>query len=157
MFPEIRVEAFDGPNLAELEPILAEIPDPIEARWDATPKEFDLLTLLGDRRVVLFVKDVYAVDKLTIHLGAPINLDPGLVAKGKSALAQQMATGWRELCEGLGHTRSTLLLTKVVADSVRSGKTPKVVSVAEDVILKGVSPADADVLLRLRVWANKHP
>lgn len=157
MFPEIRVEPFDGPNLVELEPILASIPDPVEARWDASPKEFDLLTVLVGRKVVLFVKDVHALDRLIVHLGAPIVLDPGLITKGKSALAQQMATGWRELCEGLGHARSTLLLTKVVADSVRSGKTPKVVSVAKDVILKGVSPADADVLLRLKVWANKHP
>jgi hypothetical protein len=157
VFPEVRVEGFDGPNLVELEPILKEIPDPIEARWEGSQKEFDLIPTLADRRVILYAKDVFAQDKLTIYLGAPISMDAGLVTKGRATLAQQSAAGWRDLCEALGHSRSTLLLVKIVADAVRAGKKPKAAAIAGDVILKGVNPADADILLRLKAWAHKRP
>lgn len=151
MAPDIQIDAaFVGPDLLELQPILADIPDPIEARWEGTPGEFDILRGLRDRKVILYVRDHYAFDKLTLALGGKINLSPDLIHKGKDALIKESAVGWRELCESQGHARSTLLLVKLVADGIRAGNRPVTTPIAISALLKGVNPADVDVILKVR-------
>lgn len=158
MLPEIRIDSFDGPTLLELAPVIDEIPDPIEARWAGTPAEFLFLAKVTNRSLILYVQDFHAQDRITLHLGAPIVFEKGLIERGRQSLtAQKPQVPWREFCEALGHTRSSLLLTKLVADSIRAGRKPITSGIAVATILEGVNPADADILLRLKAGAPKHP
>lgn len=151
----IRVDKeFAGPSLEDLEPILEDIPDPVEVRWTGSRRDYLLLERHGAREFLLVVQDVETQERTLWALGGPLELSQEDLDAAKSALTSKADQMWRTRVENLGPARGTLLITKVLADSLRAGKVPKPsLSIGLDCVLKGVHPVDADILLRLR--ANK--
>jgi hypothetical protein len=149
---KLRVDKeFAGPTLCDLEPILDELQDPVEVRWTATKRDYLAYERHGAREVLMVVPDVETQEKTIWVLGGALELTDEDMLAAKAALTSRSDQTWRTRVDGLGPTRSTLLLTKVMADSLRAGrKAPAALSIALDCILQGVNPADADVLLRLR-------
>ena len=148
----LRVDKeFFGPSLTELEPILNELPDPVEVRWSGSRLDF-LAFERTTRDIVMVVPDVEQAERTTWLLGGRLELPEEDLKAARKALTSTKDQTWRSRVEDLGFSRGALLLTKVTADAIRAGKTPKAsTSIAIDCLLQKVHPADADVLLRLRV------
>jgi len=150
---EIRVDKdFAGPSLQDLEPVLSELEDPVEVRWSGSKGDILAQERQCSRSLILIVPDVETAEKTLWVLGGVLTLPEDELKAAKCALFSKYApSSWRKKAEALGIIRSTLLLTKVAADAVRKGVTPRPgLSVAADVVLNHVSPVDADVILRLR-------
>ena len=148
----VKVDAdFAGPTLGELEPVLENLENPIEVRWTGSRFDFLAYERSSARTFILISPDLAIAERTLWVLGGPLSLSPEDLEAAKMSLTSKQDQTWRLRVEGLGPTRGTLLLTKVVGDSLRSGKSPRATtSVALDCLLEGVHPADADVLLRLR-------
>lgn len=149
---KLRVDKeFAGPTLCDLEPILDELEGPVEVRWTGSKRDYLAYERHGAREVLMVVPDVETLERTIWVLGGHLELSEDDLQAAKSALTSRSEQTWRTRVDALGPTRGTLLLTKVMADSLRSGKkAPAALSIALDCILQGVNPADADVLLRLR-------
>ena len=162
---EIKVDKdFAGPTFCELEPVLDELPGPVEVRWTGSKQDILLYERNADRVIeidkvaypvtyVLVVPDVEAQEKTLWALGGVLTLPKEELDAAKLALfSRSNPAAWRKKAEALGTVRATLLITKVAGDAVRKGKSPKAgLSIAADCVVNHVSPVDADVLLHLRV------
>ncbi len=143
---------FHGPTLDELEPILEDLPSPIEVRWTGSATDYLLLERHHrDRRLLLKVADQDLADRTLWTLGGKFPLGKEAIEAAKKALTNQASQTWRADMDRTSPTRGSLLLIRVVGDSLRSGKKPQAaMSIARDCLFQGVNPADADVLMRLR-------
>ena len=159
----LRVDKeFFGPTLCEMEPVL-EILNPdrgnpteveVEVRWTGDRRDNLAYERNSEYAFVLVVPDIETAEKTSWSLGGAMDLPQAELEAAEVALFSKAGSGvaWRKKAEGLGAVRATLLLTKVAADAVRRGKRPRVATaLAADCIINHVSPADADVLLRLRL------
>lgn len=149
---KLRVDKeFAGPTLCDLEPVLGDLPDPVEVRWTASKRDYLGYERHGAREIHMVVPDLDTLERTIWALGGHLELSDEDLQAAKTALTSKSDQTWRVRVDGLGTTRGTLLLMKVMADSLRAGrKAPAAISIARDCILQGVNPADADVLLRLR-------
>lgn len=144
---------FAGPTLSELEPVLADIEDPVEVRWSGSRADFLAYERTpAERTLVLITPDDQTAERTIWLLGGALELSPDDLQAAKQALINPKDQTWRLRVEDLGANRGVLLLTTVLGSSLRDGKKPKAsISVTTDCLLNRVHPADADVLLRLRV------
>lgn len=138
-------------TLSELDPVLENIEDPVEVRWEGTREDLLLWEKWRGRSFVLFVPTPAAADKAKQVTGTPLVLTAEETASAKKDIVARVGSDWRARMMDLGSFRGTLLLTSVVGGSLRSGKRPvPTISVVKDCLFRRVSPADVDVLLRLR-------
>ena len=143
--------AFAGPPIADLLPVLDVLPDPIEVRWEGTPLELHAYETHKGRAFQFMVKDTKVLDKTLWALGGSVPLTDGEADTARTALVTRSGLDWRSSLEDQGYIRGMLTLTKLVGDSLRSGKQPAAACrVAIDCLIGGVNPVDADLLMRLR-------
>jgi|GEM_PF-2963797 len=142
---------FRGPTIAELEPVVQDIPDdPLRVRWGGTREETKLLESHGNRNFVLCVAGMEEMGAAAGMLGAALQMEGRILGGGGNALASKKAYNWKTFSEGIGPSATRSLVVKLAVDSVRQGKQPVLARVAADVLLGKASPMDADVLIRLR-------
>ncbi len=143
---------FQGPNLLELEPVIPETQGPIEVRWENSKAEIALLYKNPRRIYILHVKDIFILERTTATFGVAFPIDPTLLESAKLSLtSRKAAVNWEHLNSEYGANVSRGLLTRILADSVRKGRDPRLAApVAREILLDGVNPLDAAVLLRIR-------
>jgi hypothetical protein len=78
-------------------------------------------------------------------------MSSNLLNDAKLALNRRKLYNWRGFTSDVGLPAARMVLTKLAADSIRKGDNPKLAPIVKDCLLGGVSPVDADVLLRLKV------
>lgn len=142
---------FMGPTLRELLPVLGDLPEPIEVRWQGTPEDNRLYSRNLHRMFTFICPDVDVAEKALYTHGGSLTLDQADFDAARTALMSRNSGAWRSTAENLGQARATLLLTKVVGDAIRAGKKPQISTVATiDCLFGRVSPIDVDTLIRLR-------
>ena len=140
-----------GPTLRELLPIIGDLPQPIEVRWLGTAEDNRLYNRYKHLTFSLITPSCEVAEKAMWAHGGKPDLPPEDVEAARKALTTRSSNSWRTTAEGLGAARSTLLLTKVVGDAIRSGKKPGISTIATiDCLFNKVNPADVDILIRLR-------
>jgi hypothetical protein len=101
---------------------------------------------------MLYVPDVQACERASGTLERPLTLDKNLIGDARLALINKKLYNWRDFSREKGTTVTKNILLKLAADEIRNGNRPKLASVARDMFLDGVSPTNADTLLRLRLF-----
>jgi hypothetical protein len=142
------------PSLQEIEPSMVNIsPDEtIEVRWDNSRQEQVALERHRNRKFLLYVPDLQACERATGVLELPLTLGKNLIGDARLALTNKKLYNWREFSKDKGTTVTKNILLKIAADEIRNGNRPKLAGLAKDMFLDGVSPTNADTLLRLRIW-----
>ena len=144
-------DTFAGCPLEDLLPVLGELPQPIEVRWECSPADLYAYEQNNDKSFHFIVKDSKTLDRTLWALGGSVPMTAEDIAATKKALTSRATQEWRSTIEGMGATRGLLVMTRVLADSLRGGKRPLAVSRAtSDCIHHGVHPQDVDLLMRLR-------
>lgn len=139
------------PSFKELDPVMDLLDDPVDLSWTGTRDDQQLWEKWRGRSLVLHVADQEQAERALWLLGGPLVLTPEDLTAAKKALTVKTDPSWRPRVEAVGHSRAVLLLTSVVGSSIRSGKAPAAASsVVGDCLFRRISPADADVLMRLR-------
>lgn len=144
------------PSLQELEPSMVNIsPDEtIEVRWGNSKQEQIALERHKNRKFLLYVPDVQSCERASGVLEIPLTLEKNLVGAARLALTNKKLYNWREFSREKGSAVTKNILLKIAADEIRHGNQPKLAGVVRDVFLDGVSPTNADTLLRLRNWSK---
>lgn len=151
MFTCVVDENWMGPTIIEIGPILSDMEDPVHVRWNNTTQERLFYTRNKTREFVLHVQSETECARTSSTLGGSYILDKKDFERARAALIQKTGPEWRALVEELGQTRALAVLSATVASSIKSGKRPTVTcSVVSSVVLEGVHPQDADVLMRIR-------
>lgn len=140
------------PSLLDIESSLENISaeETIEVSWGNTKIEHVALKRHQNRKFKLIVPDLQASERAIASLEIPLTLDSHLVGDARVALLNKKLYNWREFSRNMGVTTTKHLVLKIAADEIRSGKKPKLAYVAKDMFLDGVTPTNADTLLRLR-------
>jgi len=147
---ELRIDDAKAPTLLELEYVLQDLLDPIEAKWNGTKEEILLAKTLRHRHLLLHVRED-GRDKAVLDLGLEFPITAKQVQQAKVAITSKSSQEWRTFAEDVGNTRATLTLTRVATESLEGGKHPRaLLSVVSDMWTKRVNAQDADVLMRLR-------
>lgn len=143
---------FNGPTILELGPVLDETTGEVEVRWENTKPEIAFLKANPGRYYILNVYDIQVFERTCVAFGTSFMIDSTLLESARLALkSRRAAQNWEHISGQYGVNVSRGLLTRIIADSIRSGKEPKTVAlVAREILLNGVNPLDASVLLRLR-------
>lgn len=141
------------PSILDFESSFENIPMeiPIEVRWENSKRELVAINRHKDRVFRLYVPDIISLDRATSFLEMSITLDKSMVDNGCLALCNKKLYNWREFSRELGAATAKNLVLKIAADDIRKGAKSKLAYVAKDVLLDGVTPSNADTLLRLRV------
>jgi hypothetical protein len=142
------------PSLQELEPSMVNIsPDEtLEVRWDNSRQEQIVLERHQNRKFTLYVSDLQAGERAAGTLEVPLTLDKNLISAARVALVNRKLYNWRDFSKEKGATVAKNLVLKLAAEEIRKGNKPKLAYVAKDMFLDGVSPVNADTLLRLRLF-----
>jgi hypothetical protein len=139
-----------APTLTDLEYVLEDLQDPIEARWTGTREEIILAKSLSERQIILHVRDELR-DRAVLDLGLTFPITQKQVEQAKTAITSRQSQEWRQFAEDIGNTRAALTLTRVASESLNNGKNPRaLLSVVSDLWTRRVNAQDADVLMRLR-------
>lgn len=147
---ELRVGDSKAPTLVDLEFALAEMPDPVEARWAGSKEEVLAAKALRGRHLILHIPDSLR-DRAVLDLGLEFPITQKQVQQAKTAITSRQSQEWRQFADDVGNTRAALTLTRVATESLESGKQPRaLLSVVSDMWTRRVSAQDADVLMRLR-------
>jgi hypothetical protein len=137
----------------ELEPVLSDIFGRIEVRWENSKIEQKLLEKhrLG-HSYTLHMKDTIALEHASSFLGIPFQADLSLIESAKLALSSRKSShNWENITKEYGTNVTRSLLTSLVAESIRKGKNASIIApVTREIVLDGVSPVDASILIRIR-------
>jgi hypothetical protein len=140
------------PSLLDLESSIVNIAaeETIEVSWGNSKQEQVAIKRHQNRKFKLYVPDLQASERTIASLEMPLTLDDHLVGDARIALLNKKLYNWREFSRNMGVTTTKHLVLKIAADEIRDGKRPKLAYVAKDMFLDGVTPSNADTLLRLR-------
>jgi hypothetical protein len=141
------------PSLLDIEPSMVNIAieETLELSWGNTKQEQVALKRHQNRKFKLYVSDLQASERAIASLEMPLTLDSHLVGDARIALLNKKLYNWREFSRNMGVTTTKHLVLKIAADEIRDWKKPKLAYVAKDMFLDGVTPSNADTLLRLRL------
>lgn len=152
MVEQIQVNpSYSGPTILELSAVLADVQGTIEVKWQGSKEERAVLKKFAERKFVLYVPDLPAMERAATTLGRSFVFDNALLATALTSLTSRKAYNWRSFSEGIGTAITRSLLTRLSAGALRKGVTPTIANIASECIIDNVNPVDADVLLRLRV------
>jgi hypothetical protein len=142
---------YTGPTIVELATTIPDITDTvIKLRWTNTKDELHTLAQFK-RDFLLIVPDSLIFDKAVATFGKPLNVSQSILERSKLVLADRKGYDWRHFSEELHESISPkYLLLKLAADAIRKGIQPSLAEIVGKVFLDGISPTDADVLIRLR-------
>ena len=144
-------EDYTGPSMQEILPVIPQLPDPIEVRWEGTREDFYAYMQFPKRTFRLHIQDPKVLDKTLWVLGGTLPLKVEELEALKKALTSKATCTWRETVESMGALRGTLVLTKLTAEALRAGRVPSLTcGVVSDCLHGGLHPQDADLILRLR-------
>lgn len=156
--PEIEVlidDTFSGPGIKELSEMMNEVPldHQVKVNWGNTRVEIALLKQYPNRKFQLIVEDFRAKDKTMAALGLPLSFPAPLLQQAANVLLEPKLYDWRNFCADMrmekAHQPKWVLL-KLVADSLRNGKTPLLADIMPTLLIEGIRQEDVDVLLRLK-------
>jgi len=148
-------DTFTGPGIKELAPLMDSIDLDHETKvsWSNTRVEIALLKQYPDRKFLLIVDDFVVKDRTMAALGLSLSFPAPLLQKAANVLIEQKLYDWRNFVEdmksGGAHSPKWVLL-KLVADSLRKGRTPVLADIVSSLIHDGIRQEDVDVLLRLK-------
>jgi hypothetical protein len=152
MVEHIQVNpTYSGPTILELSTVMADVQGTVEVKWQGSKEERAALQKFADRKFVLFVSDLPAMERAATTLGRALVFDNALLATALTSLTSRKAYNWRSFTEGIGTAVTRSLLTRLSAGALRKGVTPRIANIASECIIDNVNPVDADVLLRLKV------
>lgn len=153
---EVRIDdTFSGPGIKHLVEMINVIPldHEIVVNWSNTRAEIALLQQHPERKFILMVRDFTEKDRTMAALGLSLSFPAPLLQKAANVLIEQKLYDWRNFVEdmksGKAHSPKWVLL-KLVADSLRKGKTPLLADIISTLIVDSVRIEDVDVLLRLK-------
>jgi hypothetical protein len=153
---EVQIDdSFTGPGIKQLAEMIEEIPldHEIKVNWSNTRAEIALLKQYPTRKFTLVVEDFVVKDRTMAALGLPLTFPQPLLTKAANVLIEQKLYDWRGFVEdmksGGAHSPKWVLL-KLVADSLRKGRTPALADIVSTLITDGIRQEDVDVLLRLK-------
>jgi hypothetical protein len=149
---------FTGPDLVAIAPAIPNTPDEVlHVSWKNTRQEALILEEFPDRSFVLHVDDLVDIQHAAWRLGLPLKVEQNLIEETKLSLCHQKSYNWRKFTETNGEFRSKNAILKLAAELIRAN-TPSVhlTNAAKNVVLDGVSPQDADLMLRLSFLETKH-
>lgn len=139
-----------GPDIFELAPAIPDITDKaIKVRWTNTKDEVRTLKSF-DRDFILYVADLPIFERATATFNKPIKISPGMMERAKIMLMDSNTYDWRHFTEELRESSPRFLVLKLAADAIRKGLKPSLADIAAKMLVDGISPVDADVLVRLK-------
>lgn len=146
---------FFGPSILELDPVLGDVQGTVEVKWHGTKEERAVLHKYEDRVFRLMVPDLPAMERAASALGVPLKFETALLTAALTSLTSRKAYNWRAFSDEMGPSITRSILTRLSAGAIRKGIIPKMANVASEVIIEGINPIDADVLLRLRAMQRE--
>jgi hypothetical protein len=153
---EVKIdETFTGPGIKQLAEMIDEIPldHEIVVNWSNTRAEIALLKQYPDRKFLLIVDDFTDKDRTMAALGLPLSFPQPLLQKAANVLIEQKLYDWRNFVDDMktgGAHSPKWILVKLVADSLRKGRTPVLADIVSALLHDGIRQEDVDVLLRLK-------
>jgi hypothetical protein len=148
---------FAGPDIVALAPTLPPTDEVIHISWKNTKQEVLVLTGLLHRNFVLHVDEHVDRQHAAWSLGLPLEIDATLLEQAKLFIGHQKGYDWRKFAETQGDFKTKNLILKLAANQVRSSKARHpLIATVENVVLDGVSPADADLMLRLNFLETRN-
>jgi hypothetical protein len=140
------------PSILDIEPTIETISvdAPLEIGWSNSRQEQLALDRQAIRKFTLYVPDAQAAERAANSLEVPLTMDANLLGAARTALSNKKLYNWRDFAKEQGVTVTRNIVLKIAADELRSGNRPKLAYVAKDILLDGVTPSNADTLLRLR-------
>jgi len=144
---------YEGPTIIQWGTSSRNVEDEfVEVSWGNTKQEIVQLERLSDCNFRLHVPDAEAQERAAVSLDDSLQLDSVVMATAKQALNTRKSYDWRNFSDGKPISLTRSILTKMSADTLRSGKEPVLAQFAGDFASdNGINPIDADVLLRLQV------
>ena len=150
MLHSIVVDAFSGPTIHDLSPVIDGIPDPVDVGWVGSRQDYHYFETFPERSFILHVTDQDLAEKTLWNLGAALPISQADLSVAKKALVSEADQTWRSTVDGIGATRGTQLLLKIASESLRKGLRPtRTLAIAIGCLCDGLHPADADVMLRV--------
>lgn len=153
---EVKIDdTYSGPGIKQLSELFDDIPldHEVVVNWSNTRAEIALLKQYPDRKFLLIVDDFVDKDRTMAALGLSLSFPQPLLQKAANVLIEQKLYDWRNFVEdmrtGGAHSPKWVLL-KLVADSLRKGRTPVLADIVSSLIHDGIRQEDVDVLLRLK-------
>ncbi len=140
---------FHGPSIVDLEPVLDLIDGVVDVRWTNSKPEQTILEQHRNRNFLLLVEDLSLMEHTATALGLRYVLDLGISQSALAALVYQKTANWRAFAEGVSSSVCRSLITRLSADVARKGNHSNLAIIATECQLDGISPIDADVLLRI--------
>lgn len=146
-------KSFEGPGILEIASLIGgyEKDYAVKVSWLNTRNEIAILRSFPERKFILVVDDLPAKDRVTATLGLPLSQPQDALDRAHHSLVEVKAYDWRGFC---GDCKKGLnpkwLLLKLVADSLRKGKTPALAEIMPPLLLDSIKLEDVDILLRLK-------
>ena len=123
----------------------------IEIRWENSRQEKIALDRNSNRNFTLYVPDRQASERAIATLELSLTMDSSMLGAARMALSNKKLYNWRDFSKENGVSVTKHLVLKLAADEIRKGNKPKLALVVKDVFLEGITPSNADTLLRLRI------
>ena len=142
---------YAGPDIFQLAPSIPDIAnDVIDLRWTNTKDELRVLSQFPHRSFSLHATDSHIFDRTVATFGQRLTISSGLLERAKFVLLDFKGYDWRRFSEELPNTPPRYVLLQLAADAIRNGSKPALAEIVKDIFIDGISPVDADVLLRLK-------
>jgi hypothetical protein len=146
-------KGFEGSDIIDHQHDLRNIEgDTIDLRWQNTKPEIALLNKFSDLNFRLHVPDISTQERTATTFGLPMEFDRNTINAAYLALNTRKSYDWRNFVEGRSHIAARNILIRLAADALRSGKRSSLALIVDNFAKKSaINPADADILLRLKV------
>ncbi len=120
---------------------------PVEIPWE--PAAAARMEKHPGTKFVLFVPDMRAMMQAADRLGRNADFDLVMLENGRLALAGRGARKWRDIALSLGSVGTRGLILRLVARAIERGNNVHaMVPVVEDILMGGVRPMDADIMIQ---------
>ncbi len=150
MIDIILDKEYFGPDIFELAPAIPDITDTtIKVRWTNTKDEVRTLKSF-DRDFTLYVANLPTFERAISTFSKFIKIAPNMIERSKIMLMDSNTYDWRHFTEELRECSPRFLVLKLAADAIRKGLKPSLADIAVTMFVDGISPLDADVLVRLK-------
>lgn len=142
-------EEYTGPTILEIRQSIPNIEDNIiNVLWNNSKDEIKTINQF-DRDFMLFVPDVKTMEKTIATFGKKIRVPLTISEKAKSVLTDPKNYDWRKFTDDQKYHPKYILM-QLAANAIRKGISPPLADIVSSIFIDGVSPVDADVLLRLK-------
>jgi hypothetical protein len=142
---------YAGPGIIELSSSIPNITDKvIEIRWTNSKDEIHAIHGFPGKQWKLHVPDAATFDRALSTFGGRLKLSSLILEQAKIALIDPQNYNWRKFSEELHDTSPRYAVLQLAANAIRKGMKPSLAGIVRNIFIDGISPTDADVLLRLK-------